>query len=186
MFVYLQNIIYELIDPNFVLFIDPNRKCLTVTASITVGIITALSRFYYFFLYSTDLQVKLSESSSRLKSSSSLMQSRQTYFWPNGLTVDLSQITKRPAFYAEIVTRAGSKHDSNDTYGTGTVPGASTFKGTRSIGTIDYAQEEPPLDEIAELYAKALSRRKRKPKGKRFTIRSTIISIKASTFADAQ
>ena len=100
----------------------------------------------------------------------------------NGLTVYLSPNHETPRFYAEIVTRAGSKHDPMTNTGLAHYLEHLLFKGTSSFGTIDYAQEKPLLDEIAELYEK---RSVEENETKREEIYNKIndISIKASTFA---
>ena len=100
----------------------------------------------------------------------------------NGLTVYLSPNHETPRFYAEIVTRAGSKHDPMTNTGLAHYLEHLLFKGTSSFGTIDYTQEKPLLDEIAELYEK---RSVEENETKREEIYNKIndISIKASTFA---
>ena len=99
----------------------------------------------------------------------------------NGLTVYLSPNHETPRFYAEIVTRAGSKHDPMTNTGLAHYLEHLLFKGTSSFGTIDYAQEKPLLDEIAELYEKRSV--ENETKGKEIYNKINDISIKASTFA---
>ena len=90
-----------------------------------------------------------SNASSSAQGGSSMEVIRKTL--DNGLTIQHSPNSEEPRFYAEIVTRAGSKHD----------PATNTlahylehllFKGTQSFGTLDYEKEQPLLDQIVELY----------------------------------
>ena len=70
----------------------------------------------------------------------------------NGLTVYLSTNAEEPRFYAEIITRAGSKHDPSTNTGLAHYLEHLLFKGTRSFGTENFAEEEPLLRQISELY----------------------------------
>lgn len=70
----------------------------------------------------------------------------------NGLTVYLSPNAEEPRFYAEIITRAGSKHDPSTNTGLAHYLEHLLFKGTRSFGTENFAKEEPLLRQISELY----------------------------------
>jgi len=70
----------------------------------------------------------------------------------NGLTIYLSPNSEEPRFYAEIVTRAGSKHDPSTNTGLAHYLEHLLFKGTRSFGTQDFSKEEPILNEITSLY----------------------------------
>ena len=143
-------------------------------SSITVGIITALFAFTTFSC-TQQTSKQTSESNSSKSSSSSMQVIKHTL--SNGLTVYLSPNHETPRFYAEIVTRAGSKHDPMTNTGLAHYLEHLLFKGTSSFGTIDYAQEKPLLDEIAELYEKR-SVEENETKRKRFTIRSMIFPSK--------
>ena len=70
----------------------------------------------------------------------------------NGLTVYLSPNSEEPRFYAEIITRAGSKHDPATNTGLAHYLEHLLFKGTKSFGTLDYVSEEPILRKISDLY----------------------------------
>ncbi len=72
----------------------------------------------------------------------------------NGLTVYLSPNSEEPRFYAEIVTRAGSKHDPASNTGLAHYLEHLLFKGTQAFGTQNYSSEKQILDEISELYEK--------------------------------
>lgn len=74
------------------------------------------------------------------------------YQLDNGLTVYLTVNEQQPRFYAEIPVRAGSKHDPAETTGLAHYLEHLLFKGTETIGTLDYAAEKPHLDRIEELY----------------------------------
>jgi predicted Zn-dependent peptidase len=72
----------------------------------------------------------------------------------NGLTVYLSPNSEEPRFYAEIVTRAGSKHDPVTNTGLAHYLEHLLFKGTQFFGTEDYTSEYPLLKKISDLYEK--------------------------------
>ncbi len=72
----------------------------------------------------------------------------------NGLTVYISPNSEEPRFYAEIITRAGSKHDPVNNTGLAHYLEHLLFKGTQSFGTQDYSSEEPILRRISDLYEK--------------------------------
>ena len=70
----------------------------------------------------------------------------------NGLTIYLSPNHEEPRFYAEIITRAGSKHDPATNTGLAHYLEHLLFKGTQSFGTLDFEKEKPLLDQITKLY----------------------------------
>ncbi|HBJ60796.1 MAG TPA: peptidase M16, partial [Opitutae bacterium] len=72
----------------------------------------------------------------------------------NGLTILLSPNPEEPRFYAEIVTRAGSKHDPATNTGLAHYLEHLLFKGTRNFGTTDFGKEKPLLDQVTLLYEK--------------------------------
>ena len=71
---------------------------------------------------------------------------------PNGLTVYLSPNHEVPRIAAWIAVRAGSAMDPADSTGLAHYLEHMNFKGTTSIGTLDYAKEKPHLDRITQLY----------------------------------
>ena len=74
------------------------------------------------------------------------------YRLKNGLTVYLSENDQKPRFYAEIVVRAGSKHDPAVSTGIAHYLEHMLFKGTTRLGTLDYEAEGVHLDSIVALY----------------------------------
>lgn len=70
----------------------------------------------------------------------------------NGLRVYITENHEAPRFYAEIAVRAGSKNDPPETTGLAHYFEHLMFKGTRQMGTLDFAKEKPHLDRIEELY----------------------------------
>ncbi|MDD5628096.1 MAG: insulinase family protein [Elusimicrobia bacterium] len=70
----------------------------------------------------------------------------------NGLTVYLSPSHETPRIAAWIAVRAGSAQDPADSTGLAHYLEHMDFKGTTSIGTLDYAKEKPHLDRITKLY----------------------------------
>ncbi len=74
------------------------------------------------------------------------------YELPNGLRVYISNNTEEPRFYSEIAVRVGGKHDPEDTTGLAHYLEHLMFKGSTSLGALDYEAEKPLLDEITALY----------------------------------
>ena len=74
------------------------------------------------------------------------------YKLENGLTVYLSENKLNPNFYAEIAVRCGSVHDPKDATGIAHYLEHLMFKGTKKLGTSDFAKEEKILTRIAELF----------------------------------
>jgi predicted Zn-dependent peptidase len=71
---------------------------------------------------------------------------------PNGLTIYLSPNHEQPRIAAQIAVRAGSKMDPAETTGLAHYLEHMNFKGSASLGTLDYEKEKPHLDRITELY----------------------------------
>ncbi|MGC8774067.1 MAG: M16 family metallopeptidase [Chlorobaculum sp.] len=76
------------------------------------------------------------------------------YTLKNGLTVYMSPYHDEPRIYTSIAVRAGSKNDPAETTGLAHYLEHMLFKGTDSIGSIDYAREHTELEKIIELYEK--------------------------------
>ena len=74
------------------------------------------------------------------------------YELENGLTVYLTQNHEEPRFYAEIAVRAGSKHGPQDATGIAHYLEHMLFKGSRHLGTTEFAMEKVHLDRIKALY----------------------------------
>ncbi len=70
----------------------------------------------------------------------------------NGLKVYLTENHETPRFYAEIAVRAGSKHDPAESTGLAHYLEHMLFKGTSTMGTLDYSKEKEYQDKIEELY----------------------------------
>lgn len=104
------------------------------------------------------------------------------YQLKNGLTIYLTENHQEPQFLAEIVVRAGSKHDPKESTGLAHYLEHMLFKGTQKVGTLNYKKEKPHLDRITELYEKHF---KEKNPEKRKTIYAQIneASQKAAQYA---
>lgn len=76
------------------------------------------------------------------------------YTLKNGLTVYMSPYHDEPRIYTSIAVRAGSKNDPAETTGLAHYLEHMLFKGTDSIGSLDYAKEQTELEKIIELYEK--------------------------------
>lgn len=74
------------------------------------------------------------------------------YTLRNGLTVHMSPNRNDPRIFTSIAVRAGSKTDPPGTTGLSHYLEHMLFKGTDSIGSLDYAKERIELDKITGLY----------------------------------
>ena len=144
----------------------------------TLRIFFALSAL---FTFSCSKQSKdLISDTNSSHSSSSMQVIKHTL--DNGLTVFLSPNHETPRFYAEIITRAGSKHDPKTNTGLAHYLEHLLFKGTSSFGTVDFEKEKPLLDQIAKLYEER-SAEQNETKREEIYKKINEISIEASTFA---
>ncbi len=71
---------------------------------------------------------------------------------PNGLTIYLSPNHETPRVAAWIAVRAGSNNDPAETQGLAHYLEHMDFKGSTSLGTLDWAKEKPHIDKIVSLY----------------------------------
>ena len=69
------------------------------------------------------------------------------------MTVYISTDRRKPSVQTYIAVRAGSAEDPANSTGLAHYLEHMLFKGTSRLGTIDFAQEKPHLDNIAALYA---------------------------------
>lgn len=76
------------------------------------------------------------------------------YTLDNGLQVILHENRTEPKIFSLFTTRAGSKNDPSDKTGLAHYLEHLLFKGTQSIGTLDYEKEKVYLKEIENLYEK--------------------------------
>ncbi len=74
------------------------------------------------------------------------------YTLENGLTVYMSPQKNEPRIYTSIAVRAGSKNDPAETTGLAHYLEHMLFKGTDSIGALDYEREKAELQKIIDLY----------------------------------
>ncbi|MBI4424593.1 MAG: insulinase family protein, partial [Elusimicrobia bacterium] len=70
----------------------------------------------------------------------------------NGLRVYLSPNLQEPRVYSSIAVRAGGKNDPDDSTGMAHYLEHMLFKGSRSLGTLDFEKEKAHLDRIGVLY----------------------------------
>ncbi len=74
------------------------------------------------------------------------------YTLDNGLTVYMSPNHDEPRVYTSIAVRAGSKNDPSETTGLAHYLEHMLFKGTDSIGSLDFNKEKVELQKITDLY----------------------------------
>ncbi len=78
----------------------------------------------------------------------------EVYKLSNGLTVMLNVDRSMPTVQGLVVVKGGSKRDPKDATGIAHYFEHIMFKGTDSIGTLDYTKEKVYLDSISLLYDK--------------------------------
>ena len=74
------------------------------------------------------------------------------YTLDNGLKVYMIVNKDEPRIDAHVAVKVGSKNDPQETTGLAHYFEHLMFKGTKQLGTTDYAKEEPLLNEIEELF----------------------------------
>ena len=74
------------------------------------------------------------------------------YTLENGLKVYMIVNKDEPRIDAHVAVKVGSKNDPQETTGLAHYFEHLMFKGTKQLGTQDYAKEEPMLDQIEALY----------------------------------
>lgn len=70
----------------------------------------------------------------------------------NGLTVYLNEDPGANNVFGAVWVNAGGKHDPSDATGMAHYLEHMLFKGTQTLGTVDFTQEKPHLDAIRNLY----------------------------------
>lgn len=70
----------------------------------------------------------------------------------NGMNVVLCEDHGQPRIYGAVCVHAGGKNDPADNTGMAHYLEHIMFKGTDRLGTLDWEQEKPILDEISQLY----------------------------------
>lgn len=70
----------------------------------------------------------------------------------NGLTVYLIEDHNKPEIFGGVAVKAGSKYDPADATGMAHYLEHMLFKGTTTLGTVDFAKEKVYLDKIDALY----------------------------------
>lgn len=76
----------------------------------------------------------------------------ETYTLDNGLTIILREDHTQPKVFGVVITKAGAKDDPEDATGMAHYQEHMLFKGTETLGTIDWEKEKPHIDKIFELY----------------------------------
>ena len=75
-----------------------------------------------------------------------------TYTLKNGMRVMLCEDHQQPSIYGAVLVHVGGKNDPADNTGMAHYLEHLMFKGTDRIGTLDWDNEKPLLDEIDNLY----------------------------------
>ena len=104
----------------------------------------------------------------------------QQFVLPNGLTVLLSENHERPEVFGAVVVRTGGKNDPADNTGLAHYLEHMLFKGTRELGTTDWAAEEPLQAQLAQLYER---HKQAEDPRERAAIQAEIAEVVAQTYA---
>lgn len=106
----------------------------------------------------------------------------EQYQLKNGLTVYLNEDHPLPIVFGGVVVKGGAKRDPKDATGIAHYFEHIMFKGTDSIGTINYEEEKKYLDSITSLYE--ILRDTKDPKEKeKINIHINNLSLKAAEYA---
>ncbi len=70
----------------------------------------------------------------------------------NGLTVMLTENHNTPQIFGIVGIKAGAKNDPKNATGIAHYLEHMLFKGTETMGTVDFGKEKPFLDEVTRLY----------------------------------
>lgn len=106
----------------------------------------------------------------------------QQFKLSNGLTVILNEDNSKPEVFGLVIVKAGGKNDPANATGVAHYMEHMLFKGTTSLGTIDWEKEKPHIERIFELYDEL---GKTTDEAKRTEIQTKINdeSLKAAEFA---
>ena len=99
----------------------------------------------------------------------------------NGLTVMLSVNRERPEVFGAVVVRTGARNDPAGETGMAHYLEHMLFKGTRRLGTTDWAAEAPLQERLEELY----ERKRTAPAGEQAAIEREIAAVVKQTYAYA-
>lgn len=100
----------------------------------------------------------------------------------NGLTVFLIEDHNKPEIFGGVAVRAGGKTDPEDATGMAHYLEHMLFKGTTTLGTVDYAKEKVYLDKIDALYEE-LGKTKNDEERQQIQLKINENSVKATEFA---
>ena len=100
----------------------------------------------------------------------------------NGLTVYLIEDHNTPEVFGGLAVKAGGKYDPADATGMAHYLEHMLFKGTTTLGTMDYEKEKVYLDKIDALYDE-LGRTKDEEKRKQIQLQINENSVKATEYA---
>jgi predicted Zn-dependent peptidase len=103
--------------------------------------LTAITLLAFFVILSTGLKAA---ESNPLKI--------QQFKLSNGLTVILNEDNSKPEVFGLVIVKAGGKNDPSNATGMAHYMEHMLFKGTTSLGTIDWEKEKPHIERIFELY----------------------------------
>jgi zinc protease len=100
----------------------------------------------------------------------------------NGFTIYVMENHDQPQVFGAVAVRAGSKNDPRDATGMAHYLEHMLFKGTTTMGTINYMEEKIWLDSITFYYDK-LGQTREESKRLNIQLKINELSIKASSFA---
>ncbi|MBX7240247.1 MAG: insulinase family protein [Bacteroidia bacterium] len=106
----------------------------------------------------------------------------EKYTLPNGLTVYLNEDHNLPSVYGGVAVNAGGKYDPADNTGMGHYLEHMLFKGTETMGTVDFQKEKPYLERINRLYD-SLGMTKDEEQRKKIQLLINETGVKAAEYA---
>jgi predicted Zn-dependent peptidase len=116
-----------------------------------------ISLFSYLFLFlffslTANAQLKVVEPKSNVNRPNAGPNDVMELVLKNGLKVYLNEDHTQKDVLGAVVVRGGAKMDAPDATGTAHYFEHMMFKGTKTLGTIDYNSERPYLDSIRQMY----------------------------------
>lgn len=106
----------------------------------------------------------------------------QIYKLDNGLTIYLNEDPSLPSVFGAVAVKGGSKRDPAGATGIAHYFEHIMFKGTDSIGTLDYQAEKVYLDSIAAFYDELATRASESEKAE-IQLQINRLSVKAAEYA---
>jgi len=149
-------------------------------------IISLITLIIISFSLNAQIRISTEVNASKEKEKANITQGSypiQTLVLENGLTVILNEDRTQKDILGAVVVKGGSKLDKENSTGIAHYFEHLMFKGTKTLGTVNYEKERPYLDSIAMLYDLMRLDRENEVMRKRILEKIDSFSVIASTYA---